>query len=233
MLIYKITNNINGKIYIGQTRYSLEKRKSQHYQKFKSGVKTKLYSAFRKYGWENFHWEVLEYANSKDKLNKLEIYYIELFDSIHNGYNMVAGGNSNVMDIPSVRKKHNDIMRSEEVRNKISRTLKEYRKNNPFTKEHRQRLHESMIGNHNFGSGDTRSIPVYCIYKNKKYLFHSIKEGGMWWFETLKPFPYNEATYQRKIKQNIRLGYCLYGREHVMIDNIKWYYEKEEVINNE
>lgn len=57
MIIYKITNKINGKVYIGQTTDSLSRRKSGHIQAATSGSKSKLYSAMRKYGVENFEFE--------------------------------------------------------------------------------------------------------------------------------------------------------------------------------
>ena len=90
--IYKITNKLNGKIYIGQS-INIEQRWKQHHQETKNGNKnTKLYLAMRKYGIENFIFEVLEQC-SKDELNDREIYWIKKYDSFKNGYNMTPGGN--------------------------------------------------------------------------------------------------------------------------------------------
>ena len=59
--IYKITNLINGKIYIGQTRFNVQRRFHQHLYEAKKGeLNFPLYSAIRKYGEENFKIECIE-----------------------------------------------------------------------------------------------------------------------------------------------------------------------------
>jgi len=96
MLIYKATNSINGKSYIGQTaKPSIEPRKNKHFKNaFKDLTQTHFYRALRKYGKDNFTWEILCYCNTKEELNQKEIYYIEYFQSMsfQNGYNMTKGG---------------------------------------------------------------------------------------------------------------------------------------------
>lgn len=56
MIIYKVTNIINNKIYIGQTIHSLNIRKSQHERSHEYGYKTAFSNAIKKYGKENFIW---------------------------------------------------------------------------------------------------------------------------------------------------------------------------------
>ena len=75
-LIYKITNKINNKIYIGQTKLSLEKRFYYHiYDSLKSqDVNIKLHNAIRKYGVENFNIALLEQCESKTQLDERERY---------------------------------------------------------------------------------------------------------------------------------------------------------------
>lgn len=224
MIIYKATNKINGKCYIGQTRHSLEHRKSIHLQRAKQGIDTHFYQAIRKYGAENFEWEILCSTNDKQRLNELETFYITKYDSIRSGYNMVDGGDNNVMDIESVKTKHDLIMQSETVRNKISVSMKEYRKTHPFTDSHRKKLSEKAKGNHNFGSGDTRSVGCYCIDEfGVEHHFHSYLDAGKWWWENYKPFPYSACVYQRKIKQSIDLGYATYGRDNKVFEYPKWF----------
>ena len=224
MIIYKATNSVNGKCYIGQTRHSLEERRNAHYIKARQGIKTHFYSAIRKYGEDKFEWEIVCSANDKKTLNELETFYITKFDSIKNGYNMVDGGDNNIMDIEGVKTKHDIIMQSDEVRSKISASMKRYRAEHPFTEEHRKKLSEKAKGNHNFGSGDTRSVNCYCIDElGVKHCFHSYLEAGIWWYETYKPFPYSACVYQRKIKQSIELGYALYGRDKQRFDFPVWY----------
>lgn len=95
--IYKITNNINGKCYIGKSvnikeRWIRHRHKGKYYSESQP-KKSHLYHAMRKYGVENFTFEVIEECSS-DKLNEREIYYISHFNS-HDpnfGYNMTLGG---------------------------------------------------------------------------------------------------------------------------------------------
>lgn len=228
MIIYRATNKVNGKCYIGQTRHSLEYRKRVHLTKARQGIVTHFYSAIRKYGEDNFVWDIICSTKDKDTLNELETFYITKYDSIKHGYNMVDGGDNNIMDIESVKTKHDTIMQSTEVRSKISNSLKKYRQQHPFTDEHRRKLSEKAKGNRNFGSGDTRSVGCYCVYDNGEvYHCHSYLHAGLFWYRKDSPFPYSEAVYQRKIKQSIELGYCTYGRgkDQIIVTNPKWYKE--------
>lgn len=87
--IYKYTNLINGKIYIGKT-YRLNKRKYEHKHR---EVNTYFHNALKKYGFENFKYEVIAQTDNDKTLNFLETYYIRKFNSfIENGYNLTRGG---------------------------------------------------------------------------------------------------------------------------------------------
>lgn len=97
-IIYKVTNQVNGKIYIGQTRTDLTKRKKSHLQVANSKrIKKYLFQhAIAKYGEKEFTWEIIDQAVSRDELNEKEISWIAFFDSTgENGYNLRPGGNSN------------------------------------------------------------------------------------------------------------------------------------------
>lgn len=91
--IYKITNDINGKVYIGKTNYSIEKRFKEHCSDAmrERCEKRPLYSAMRKYGFEHFHIEQLEEVPLNDTSER-ERYWIEYYKSFHNGYNATMGG---------------------------------------------------------------------------------------------------------------------------------------------
>lgn len=89
--IYKITNQINGKVYIGQAQ-DVMKRWEEHKKMSKYNNSKILYKAFKKYGIENFSFEVLEECEF-DKLSELETKYIEMYDCYGSkGYNMTMGG---------------------------------------------------------------------------------------------------------------------------------------------
>lgn len=87
--IYKTTNLINGKIYIGQ-------HKANKFDVKYMGSGTILKEAFAKYGKENFKVEIIDdSANNADELNKLEIHYIQKYNArdLEIGYNLHVGGN--------------------------------------------------------------------------------------------------------------------------------------------
>lgn len=90
-IIYKITNKVNGKSYIGQTRYTIEFRWKQHQHKKDN---TYFHNAIHKYGVENFNVEILEECNI-EVLDSREIFYIAKFDTFNNGYNLTIGGDGN------------------------------------------------------------------------------------------------------------------------------------------
>ena len=89
--IYQIINDINDKIYVGKTEFSIEKRFKEHCNDAFSErcEKRPLYSAMRKYGIEHFHIELIE---ETDKPEEREVYWIEQKRSFKNGYNATMGG---------------------------------------------------------------------------------------------------------------------------------------------
>lgn len=94
--IYCIENKINGKKYVGQTKRDLNIRLSEHKSDSKK-KRGKLYNAIRKYGIDNFRVKVLKTIdNTEDrlgaKLGEYEKYYIEKYNTIAEGYNVVRGG---------------------------------------------------------------------------------------------------------------------------------------------
>lgn len=133
MLIYKITNNINNKIYIGLTTVSLEERWKNHKTQARIDNQKPLYRAIRKYGIENFSIEHIDTAHSMEELGEKERYYISLYNSqVPNGYNITAGGEHNQNDAnPRARLSENDIkdIRIEYAKNKIgaSECYKKYK----------------------------------------------------------------------------------------------------------
>lgn len=88
-LIYKISNKINGMCYIGKTKNTLQERLRTHFQKHSNCVKLK--AAFEEFGIENFSIEILESNIPFNQLDLKEVYYIKLYDSVKNGYNIKEG----------------------------------------------------------------------------------------------------------------------------------------------
>ena len=97
--IYLYKNKINNKIYIGQST-QLEERHKQH-KRNSININDHEYNnafhiAIRKYGFDNFDYQILEQNKdfTKEELNELEQYYIKKYDSYNNGYNETWGGQS-------------------------------------------------------------------------------------------------------------------------------------------
>lgn len=91
--IYKITNQLNNKIYIGKTLLTPEKRFKEHCRDaLKETEKHRpLYSAMNKYGIENFILSIVEECSS-EMIDEREKYWIEYYGSFKNGYNATIGG---------------------------------------------------------------------------------------------------------------------------------------------
>ena len=95
-IIYKATNKINNKIYIGQTTKTLEERIYRHIYRANHSLNithTHFINAIRKYGEENFIWEVIDKGKNQEELNEKEIYWIKYYNSVNDGYNIQDGGN--------------------------------------------------------------------------------------------------------------------------------------------
>lgn len=206
MLIYLITNMINGKKYIGQTTKSLEQRIKNH----KNAMRTKdthIYRAMRKYGWDNFEFKVLTYAMDQQMLNDLEEYYIRKYDTIKCGYNMAKGGSINTMYSKVVADKHNTIMKSDAVRHKISESMKQYYQKHGVSADTKRKLSENkkafyasergqqtifkvqkqfvMTEAHKEAANRAKYKAVYCIDTDNQVVaeFENVKSAAQWWYD--------------------------------------------------
>lgn len=96
--VYKITNKINNKVYIGITSNGLSARWKEHLYNAEHGCPFKLHKAIRKYGKENFLVELLDFCNSWEELEEREKYYISEYKSLQDefGYNMTEGGDGTI-----------------------------------------------------------------------------------------------------------------------------------------
>ena len=95
IIIYKHTNVINGKVYIGQTSVTTQSRwrNGGGYQ-----GSPHFYAAIKKYGWINFSHEILATVETMEEANKLEQFYIQYYNSTHpdHGYNIQLGGSNHL-----------------------------------------------------------------------------------------------------------------------------------------
>lgn len=132
--IYKITNKINNKIYIGQTtvkrptdRYSKHRYVARHIEKEKSV--SALHRAMNKDGVDNFSFEIIEEVENS-LLNQEEMKYIQLYNSlVPNGYNLTLGGDGT---------KGYSRPQTEEEKEKRKKSCKEFYILHPEEKEKRK-----------------------------------------------------------------------------------------------
>lgn len=103
MLIYKVTNQINQKSYVGKTELPFNIRKNNHLSDTRRGCQFAFHRALRKHGEENFLWEIIEDGiEDKTLLDEKERYYIALYKSFGpKGYNMSEGGEGQTGWVPS------------------------------------------------------------------------------------------------------------------------------------
>lgn len=127
-IIYKYTNRINGKVYIGQT-INESVRKSSH--KHCNG-KCYFHNAIQKYGYDNFNYEIIERLDEQ-LLDEREIYWISFYKSNNSsfGYNLTSGGEGS---------------RGRKLSEEHKQKLINSKKNKPTPEETRQRISEALKG---------------------------------------------------------------------------------------
>ena len=148
--VYIIENDVNDLKYVGITKNSLKQRFAGHLRKAKRGIRTRLYDAMRQYGIAKFHIRLVEdnipFVDGADK----ERFYIKLFNTYENGYNMTIGGKGvvgyhftdEVRKKISISSKRNAQFFTPERNLKISLAQKGI----PKTKEQRKKLSISRLG---------------------------------------------------------------------------------------
>lgn len=148
--IYKITNTLNGKVYIGQSK-NIEKRWKEHIRKSYKGC-VALRRAFDKYGIQNFSFEILKSFSfySPCVLNFYERLHISKHASVERGYNLKSGGAKSVY--------------SEESRQRMSDAKKGI-STGPFSETHKKAISDSKKGSR----CPDQSKPVRCVETEVEY----------------------------------------------------------------
>jgi len=109
MVVYKATNTVNNKVYIGKTIRNINHAKARHKNRaFRDNYITYFYNALRKYGWEAFSWQVVFNGSSDEEIQAKEIELIAEHQDIC--YNMTSGGDGSagIKVSEETRKKHSE-----------------------------------------------------------------------------------------------------------------------------
>ena len=145
-VIYCFHCLVNGKRYIGKS-ICISRRLNRHHRNVKDGVLTKFYNAVRKYGWDNFIFGIIEECD-ENILDEREIFYIQKYKTLNEGYNMTSGGDGGVTWImpEEMRKKYSKRMKTfrhtEEAKLKISKANKDRK----WSDDAKKRLSEKLKG---------------------------------------------------------------------------------------
>lgn len=196
--LYCITNKVNNKKYIGQTKSSkgYKKRFNEHKQCALDGNKSCLYFAMRKYGVENFTIKLLIHNIPKDKIDWYEQLWITKLNTYyknHSGYNMTIGGSgtSGYIFTEEVRHKMSNAsklmwknMSEEEYINACKRRSDNMR-GRKFSEEHKRHISESAklrVGDKNpfFGKHHSKETKDKISTNNsKKVGMFSLTDGSL------------------------------------------------------
>ena len=215
-LIYKATNKLNNKSYIGQTIKTLEERQKEHfYMAFNKNKDTYFYKALRKYGKENFEWEILENNILKEQLNEKEKFWINYYDTFNQGYNLTQGGDS-TDNLEKWRKENPEL--AKESAKLGYKKMKDILKNNPELEQRRkEKATEGMkryIEEHK-KEWKENSYNTYLKHKeqqdNQMKQFHIQQSKKVLCVETGITYPSaSEAARQTKISQS-NISSCCRG----------------------
>ena len=167
--IYKITNNINGKFYVGQS-IDIQRRFLEH--KTQKNSRIILDKAIQKYGAENFSLEVLEKC-SKEQLNEKEQYWILKLNAIEKGYNLSLGGNQQSIGENNGRARltEQDVIRIRQAYNNHEKQREVYKEfQDKTTFNNFQSVWQGLTWKH--------IMPEVFTEENKKYYIYENSRGG-------------------------------------------------------
>lgn len=214
--IYKITNNINGKIYIGQTN-NPTRRWWQHTSSARCNKGNQLITkAMIKHGLDNFDFSVICTCCTQEDTDEIEILLIKQYNStdMSVGYNLAKGGSK--------------LISTPEIRNKISKSLKEYYKNNDgankgkvLSKETRDKISKSSMGKPGTNKGKKFSEEwrqkISESNMGKKFTEKRLKrmsESHMGHIPVNRKLTFKEAEKIREIYKNTKIPQKELGKRY-------------------
>lgn len=175
--IYKATCIVTNQCYIGFDS-NWPNRKKSHKRESKKDNNIKFYNAIKKYGWDNFEWQVIYRSQDGEHcLNVMEEYFINEYDSMKNGLNTTAGGNRGPILFGESNgmfgRTHNDKVKQNLASNASQRFKgKSYEELYGFEKSNQLKKVRSEQFKKNNQSGKNNSR-----FDKSEYLFYNIKSG--------------------------------------------------------
>lgn len=156
MIIYVIYNVVDGKLYVGKTKNSLEHRMRHHFSSCKRGKNSSklLYEAVRKEGgWDNFIWHEIDYAETYEELNEKERFWIRKLKTQETGYNIGFGGDGGDNftyhpNMEEVKKRLSDGVKNSQRWTDEKRS-KQSERTHKWNMEHLDFLRQRMFGDGN------------------------------------------------------------------------------------
>jgi group I intron endonuclease len=209
-VVYKITNIVNGKIYIGQTTQNLKVRLSQHLSP-SSKYCILLHKAIKKYGRNSFKIEEIAKCYCLSELNDLEGFYIKQENSLSpNGYNLLIGGNN---------KRHHS---STKLKMSISRLGKHVKKlslpRKAYSQEHKHNISLSKKGKNGL-------IGKKMEYRERENRYKRVYGASLTNDKTIVKFKCIKDASKFINQSHSNIVACLKKRKN-SAGGYKWYYDK-------
>ena len=172
--VYLISNNVNGKCYVGSTIH-LDQRRKEHFSRLANNkhINAHLQNAYNKYGREAFDFEILETVdiddNIKDKLLKREQFWI---DNLKPEYNilLVAGSNLGYHHTDKTKKKISESTTGVKKSDEHAKHIREGQSGRVLTEEHKAKLSEA--------AKHRKSPSNHAIISIDGVLYNSLKEAS-------------------------------------------------------
>jgi len=180
--IYKVTNILNGKMYIGQS-INPEARWRKHNER--SSKCRVISAAIKKHGKENFEFQILCWCPDKTYANMVEIRLIEAHDTRRVGYNICVGGEGfgSGEDHPKYGKKATEETRHKISAAKMGELNPHYGK--PNSPEQKAKIREALAGREvtwgdKISAAKQNKKPVVCERHETRIEFRSIADAAAW-----------------------------------------------------
>jgi group I intron endonuclease len=224
LIIYKVTNLENGKIYIGQTSSSLDERRRKHeYDAQRLNRKTvKFHNALLKYGFDKFNWEILRECETQEELDYYEEYYIMQYNSIDRelGYNLKHGGKFGGCYSDEAKEHMSDASlkkwQNEETASKMREGLKKATETWIQECKDRRIKHTCPVCGNTFYTANYNNH-TYCSLDCANLALKDIAKDNL-----QKAMEVNKARYEEQKNKKITLIYEWVKNNKTLLKNISW-----------